>query len=181
MNEMEVEKNHQDSSQGEIRCYEKDEIIFSENEVPDGVYIVKDGVVEIFHTVTNDKDGKSAELQLGRIGVRGMFGEMGLIDHHPRCASARALGPTRCIFIDRKEFNNHLSSLPPWVSILIKSFVARLRESNRLLYQVLEDNKTKYVEESELLIHHGSEESNSNEKSHSNTVTQVLKVLGHEE
>lgn len=173
-------ENAQDGSQGEIRVYEKNETIFSENDLPDGVYIVKEGLVQIFHISENNE-----ELELGRIGIRGMFGEMGLIDHQRRSASARALGPTRCVFISRAEFHKHLATLPPWVAILIKSFVHRLRESNRILYQVLEENQTQVDKESDLVLHKGSEASDSIESASveetSGSVTQVLRHLGHEE
>jgi len=116
--------------------YAKGDIIFRESERPDGVYIVKEGLVEIFQTVQTA--GGLMDIELGRIGNRGMFGEMGLIDHHPRSASARALGPTTLLFIPRELFDQHLDQLPPWVTILIKTFVHRIREANERLVEVLE-------------------------------------------
>lgn len=118
------------------KTYAKGDLIFSEAERPDGVYIVRDGLVEIFHTIDTDKG--RMDVELGRVGARGMFGEMGLIDHHPRSASARALGPTTLLFIPRELFQQHLQQLPPWVTILIKTFVHRIREANERLVEVLE-------------------------------------------
>jgi len=116
--------------------YSKGDLIFSEAERPDGVYIVRDGLVEIFHTIQTDKG--LMDVELGRVGAKGMFGEMGLIDRHPRSASARALGPTTLLFIPRELFQQHLDQLPPWVTILIKTFVHRIREANERLVEVLE-------------------------------------------
>ncbi|MEM6884826.1 MAG: cyclic nucleotide-binding domain-containing protein [Verrucomicrobiota bacterium] len=117
--------------------FERDDIIFSQDTRPDGVYIVKDGLVEVFHTI--DQDGELKDVELGRVGPRGIFGEMGIIDHQPRSASARALGPTTVIFISKEDFNKHLSDLPPWIAVLIKTFVSRLRESNQRLFEALEN------------------------------------------
>lgn len=120
----------------EERNYQTGELICHENERPDGMYIVKDGRVEIFQTVQTDKG--PAEVSLGKVGVRGMFGEMGLIDHHTRSASARAVGPTTVIFVSRAAFQKHLDQLPPWVAILIKTFVHRLRAANHRLAETIE-------------------------------------------
>lgn len=122
-------------SQNELH-FNKGDQIFSEDSIPDGVYIVKDGLVEIYRTIETDEGPQDVELD--RVGARGMFGEMGLIDHQPRSASARALGPTTLLYIDKADFKKHLEQLPPWVAILIRSFVHRLRESNERLIQALE-------------------------------------------
>lgn len=117
--------------------FQRDEIIFSQDSRPDGVYIVKDGLVEVFHTI--EQDGELKDVELGRVGPRGIFGEMGIIDHQPRSASAKALGPTTVIFISKADFNKHLSDLPPWIAVLIKTFVSRLRETNERLFEALEN------------------------------------------
>ncbi|MDX6766488.1 MAG: Crp/Fnr family transcriptional regulator [Candidatus Methylacidiphilales bacterium] len=116
--------------------YARNDIIFHESERPDGVYIVKDGLVQIFQSVQTPEG--VVDVELGRIGARGMFGEMGLIDHRPRSASAKALGPTTLLFIPKEQFRKHLEQLPPWVTLLIKTFVHRLRETNDRLVEVLE-------------------------------------------
>jgi CRP-like cAMP-binding protein len=142
----------------EERNYNAGDIICHENERPDGLFIVKEGLVEIFHQLATDEG--VAEVSLGRIGARGMFGEMGIIDHQPRSASARALGPTRVVFISRLAFQKHLEDLPPWVSILIKTFVQRVRESNRRLVEVVEaaDQGRLKIGNHEIIISHGDED-----------------------
>lgn len=139
----------------EERSYQAGDLICSENERPDGLYIVKEGLVEVFHKITTDTG--YAEVELGRVGVRGMFGEMGIIDHQPRSASVRALGPTVVVFISRSAFQKHLAELPPWVSILIKTFVFRLREANRRLVNTIEAAElgTLKIENHEIIISQG--------------------------
>lgn len=141
----------------EERSYQAGDLICSENERPDGLYIVKEGLVEIFHKISTDEG--PAEVELGRVGVRGMFGEMGIIDHQPRSASVRALGPTVVVFISRSDFQKHLADLPPWVSILIKTFVFRLREANRRLVNTIEAAElgTLKFENHEIIISQGDD------------------------
>jgi CRP-like cAMP-binding protein len=117
------------------KTFAKGDLIFTEASRPDGVYIVRDGLVEIFQTVKTE-EGR-LELNLGRVGPRGIFGEMAAIDHQPRSASARALGPTTVLFIPKDAFQEHFDTLPPWVALLLKNMVRRLRETNRLLTEAL--------------------------------------------
>jgi CRP-like cAMP-binding protein len=141
----------------EERSYQAGDIICSENERPDGLYIVKEGLVEVFHKVSTQEG--MADVALGRIGTRGMFGEMGIIDHQPRSASVRALGPTTLLFISREAFQKHLGELQPWVSILIKTYVQRLRESNRRLVETVEAAELGQlkIKNHEIIISHGDE------------------------
>lgn len=140
------------------RTFAKDEMIFTQDTRPDGVYIVKEGLVQIFHTI--EQNGELKDVILGRVGVHGIFGEMGIIDHQPRSASAKALGPTTCVFISKADFQKHLQDLPPWIAILIKTFVARLRESNERLYDALENgpdgaDHLKIKPHDDMILHQG--------------------------
>lgn len=136
--------------------FNKGDEIFSEDSTPDGVYIVKDGLVEIYRSLDTPEGVRDVELD--RVGPRGMFGEMGLIDHQPRSASARALGPTTLLFISRKDFQKHLDQLPPWVTILIRSFVHRLRDANERLVRTLEEGPAAsglHLHPHEVILDHG--------------------------
>lgn len=141
----------------EERSFAKGDIIFTEATRPDGVYIVRDGLVEIFQTI------RGQEVALGRIGPRGIFGEMGLIDHQPRSASARALGPTTVLFIPTEAFEEHLEQLPPWVALLIKNMVRRLRDTNRLLREALEKGGLPTDSGHEIIISSGEDEHHAGE------------------
>ncbi|MEO0453139.1 MAG: cyclic nucleotide-binding domain-containing protein [Verrucomicrobiota bacterium] len=148
------------SDQKELH-YEKGDQIFSEDTNPEGVYIVKDGLVEIYRTLETTAGFK--DIELDRVGPRGMFGEMGLIDQQPRSASARALSPTTLLFISRSDFKKHLDQLPPWVSILIRSFVHRLRDANERLVKTLEsgpDAANLKLQAHEVVLDPGDSDSN---------------------
>ncbi len=141
----------------EERTYSVGDIICREHERPDGLFIVKEGLVEIFQTIQSEKG--PVEIVLGKVGARGIFGEMGIIDHQPRSASARALGPTRLVFISRAAFQQHLQQMPPWVAILIRTMVQRLRETTHRLADALEQASPGKAgsHAGDMVISHGSD------------------------
>ena len=142
----------------EERTYQRGDMICHEHERPDGLFIIKDGLVEIFQTI--EIDGKPAEIILGKIGTRAILGEMGIIDHQPRSASARALSPATLVFVSRSAFQQHLQQMPPWVAILIRTIVQRLRETNRRLAEALEhtSNAPAMTPAADIVLSHGDEE-----------------------
>jgi CRP-like cAMP-binding protein len=143
----------------ELRHFKTGDIILAENDRADGVYIVREGLVQIFHTIRNGETQR--EVELGRIGMRGIFGEMGLIDYKPRSASARALSPCILAFISREVFQKSLDQLPPSFQLILKTFVTRLRQTNEKLVAALEKNPlplTDYEHPHDVVISLGDED-----------------------
>jgi len=65
---------------------------------------------------------------LGVIGVGGMFGEMSLIDNHPRMASARAISDeAEVMVISREMLNRKLKTADPFHRALIDILTAHVR------------------------------------------------------
>lgn len=87
--------------------------VFREGQGGDSAYIVQDGQVEIFRTV----DGE--EVVLGTLGKGAIFGEMALLDDHPRMASARAIQPTTLIVVNRMTFDEKLRKTDPFIRGLL--------------------------------------------------------------
>lgn len=67
------------------RSYEEGELIIKEGDAADGMYFVENGTVKI--SVVDD-DGK--EVEINRTTKGGYFGELALVTHRPRAASAYA-------------------------------------------------------------------------------------------
>ena len=65
------------------------EVIFREGDNSDVAYMIVSGKVEIFREASEKSREQLAILEAGQ-----MFGEMGVLDHAPRSASARALTDT---------------------------------------------------------------------------------------
>ena len=94
--------------------------IFVEGDQGDCMYIVKEGVVDLVYK------GKS----LGTVEKGGIFGEMALIDFHPR--SATAVAKTDCVLVpvDEKHFSRLVQETPAFALQVMRVLVQRLRSMN---------------------------------------------------
>src|ERR1700722_17071854 len=72
--------------------------IFKEGDAGDGIFFVKEGLVQI-QAVMGHGDLKV----LSRIPAGELFGEMAVLDNQPRSASASAEAQTTVYFISRKD------------------------------------------------------------------------------
>jgi CRP-like cAMP-binding protein len=97
--------------------------IYRRHEHGDCAYIIKRGRVEM------NEQGRSVEvMQPGEI-----FGEMALIDHDPRTASAVAVGEVELIPIDRPLFQALIRDDPDFAVTIIHLLARRLRAAMNLL------------------------------------------------
>lgn len=97
------------------------ELIFKEGDAGDCAYLIEEGVIEISVTVNGQ------EQRLNQIGKSELFGEVALIDHQPRTASARALEKTVLITIQRNLVNELLEKTDPIVRHLLMVILDRYR------------------------------------------------------
>ncbi len=89
----------------DLKKYDRDQLIFAEGDVADGVYYIIEGRVK---AVTFSSDYK--EIELGELGEGEIFGEMALIDSKPRSASIITITPCKVAFINNKDFNKFMES-----------------------------------------------------------------------
>jgi EAL domain-containing protein (putative c-di-GMP-specific phosphodiesterase class I)/CRP-like cAMP-binding protein len=101
--------------------YEAGDVIFKEGDAGDCAYLIEDGLIEIVVTA----DGQ--EQRVGQIGKRELFGEVALIDHQPRTATARALEKAVLIVIRRALVNELLEKTDPVVRHLLLVILDRYR------------------------------------------------------
>jgi len=92
-------------------------ILYRENDVPDGLYVVISGAVAM----------RRGDHQIDRVGPNGSFGVWALFDDEPRLTTAETLEPSRLLFVQRDEFYEVLSDHVDIVSGLFKQLVGRLR------------------------------------------------------
>jgi len=99
--------------------------IFKEGDPGDGVYVVKEGVVEISTVLA------SGERQvLSRVAAGDVFGEMSLLDEHPRSACAAAQGEVTVYFVPREPAVALLKRSAELALTLTQEISERLREFN---------------------------------------------------
>jgi signal transduction histidine kinase len=99
--------------------------IFREGAPGDGVYFVKAGLVEI-------SAGKGERHVFSRLGPGEIFGEMAVIEHRPRSATAAAAEVTEVFFLPRGELLSFIEHSPGLAFALLQHISHRLREFNQL-------------------------------------------------
>jgi hypothetical protein len=108
-----------------IHTYQPGEFIVREGEMATGCFIIASGQVEVL------RGGASAQpTVLARLGAGDFFGEMAVIDDHPRSASVRALEATECVAIGRGEFLETLQRRPQIAVQMLPVLVRRLRRAD---------------------------------------------------
>lgn len=96
------------------------EIIFRKGEPATYLFIVQSGEVEI-----RINDGHSVVVQAGN-----MFGEMALISHEPRSATAVAKTNVKLIPVDERRFNFMVAETPNFALTVLRVIADRLRKEN---------------------------------------------------
>ncbi len=95
--------------------------VFTEGEPGDALYLVVEGAVKVH------RGGK----QLAQLGVRDVFGEMGVLDSLPRSASVTVVKEAVLLKIARDDFRDILQERPEIGMGVIKVLSRRIRESRR--------------------------------------------------
>jgi CRP/FNR family cyclic AMP-dependent transcriptional regulator len=95
------------------------EIIFEQGAAADCMYAVIEGEIEIV------RDGAVLEV----VGAGGVFGEMGLLDHAPRSATARAKLDSTLAAISDKRFTVLVSQNPPFALGMMRVLAERVRRN----------------------------------------------------
>jgi CRP/FNR family cyclic AMP-dependent transcriptional regulator len=102
----------------EAKPFEKGEVIFREGDSPGReMYVVAEGKVRL------SIHGQSVEV----VGPGGIFGEMALIDPHPRTATAVVEDEARLHVIDEKRFQFLVQQTPYFAIQVMKIMADRLR------------------------------------------------------
>ncbi len=127
-----TEALHAVQQTGQMKSFQQGDVIFSQGDPGDGLYVVLEGLVQM-SALVNDKERRV----LSRVGPGDFFGEMAMFDNEPRSATARAEQPSRVVFITREDFLKVLASNPALALCLMREFSLRMRDSNRAYIQEL--------------------------------------------
>lgn len=110
--------------------------IFWMNERGENLYIIQSGRVAISYT---DEQGREIELNTLRPGS--FFGELSLIDGGPHTATARTIGETVLLTLDRATFYHFLHKHSDLAYTLLEVLSLRLRNSTERMRQVVNVNE----------------------------------------
>jgi CRP-like cAMP-binding protein len=105
------------TSIAERRAVEPGEVLFSEGDEPDGLYVVADGELVV------ERGGR----ELARLGRGEIVGELSVLDGAPRSATARSRSGAELYFVGREAFLELCDASPALVQGLVRSMARRLR------------------------------------------------------
>ena len=101
---------------GKRRTYAADESIVREGSTGTALYIVLSGKARV------ERDGAT----IGALGSGDFFGELALIEEHPRSATVVATEPTECLLFPAWEFTALLNEHPEVAVPIMRALIARL-------------------------------------------------------
>ena len=110
------------------RRYQREEVIFHEDDPADRMHIIVDGRVKIFIA---SEDGRERDIALFQSGD--CFGEMALLDGSSRSATATAVAATETMVLFRQDFLDFLGENPELAADVNTMLVQRLRNVNQML------------------------------------------------
>lgn len=100
--------------------------VLQERDHTDNIYFVINGNLKVLVT---DEEGR--EVILSMLGQGEMFGEMGVLDDHPRSASVVATQPSDLVVISKAEFQHCLASNFDISLFIMRGLASRLRQADR--------------------------------------------------
>jgi CRP-like cAMP-binding protein len=123
-----------------VKILKPGEILFSEGDAYDGLYLIRAGKVEVFiHRERSD-------VILNQMGPGEIIGTLTLFSRKPRTASVRALTVTEVELRSTQSLDYVLQKdCPPWVSLILKDAVSRLQDLNERTFQ--KDRELKILRE----------------------------------
>ncbi len=129
----------------DTKTYGRGTIILRQGEPGDCMYVVQSGRVGIFQDYGQPQEKKIAELMSGEY-----FGEMSLLDHEPRSATAVVLdSDTMLTTVTEETFLSFFKENPAKVLMLAQQMCHRLRrttedyvEACKTVYESVEADKT---------------------------------------
>jgi CRP/FNR family cyclic AMP-dependent transcriptional regulator len=109
-----------------MRSVPRNSVIVHAGDQTDNVYIVLVGSLKV---LISDEQGREAILSMLNPGD--LFGEMGVIDDHPRSATVMAVEPCELVVISKADFKRFLAENFDLSLYIMRSLVRRLRNADR--------------------------------------------------
>lgn len=101
----------------------KGDVIFRQGEPGDEMFIILDGLVEIF------QEAGEHEIVQARFGRGNFFGEMALLSGRPRSATARALSGAVLLPVTREALLERVKVHPDVAFYIVRVLIVRLRKA----------------------------------------------------
>ena len=102
--------------------------IFTENQMSDGLYIIRKGQIEVFR---KNKEGE--KLPLAIVNSGSYLGELAVFAGRPHSSTAVALTEVEAIRLSKESIEAQLEQAPSWLVALTRGLVERLSTMNDVL------------------------------------------------
>ncbi|MDR2701474.1 MAG: Crp/Fnr family transcriptional regulator [Spirochaetaceae bacterium] len=123
------------------RTFQPGEMIFSEFEPGDNFYLIQSGRVELVKIIGD------IEKTLDILQPSEMFGEMAILEHSPRSATAIALDTVKVLEFNQQNFEILMMGNPKIALTLLKMFTKRIYDSKRrFMILTLEEPQAKIAD-----------------------------------
>ena len=112
---------------GQRITYEAGEVLFRQDDEPDAVYVILEGLVDIIR-----EDGPQ-RVRVAQLGEGTMVGETGVMCSRERTATVEAATPVCVLQIDKHTFNQVIGEVPQLSLAIARELANRVEEMNRRL------------------------------------------------
>ena len=109
-----------------LRTFPKDRVVIMAEEGGDSLFVIHDGQVKV--SIVSE-DGR--EVILSILGEGNFFGEMSLLDGHPRSANVTTTQETELLMVRRADFLRFIQKSPQTAIKLLSVLASRLRITDR--------------------------------------------------
>ncbi len=109
-----------------MRSVPRNTVVLHAGDQTDNVYLVLVGTLKV---LISDEQGREAILSMLNPGD--LFGEMGVIDDHPRSATVMTVDPCELVVITKADFKRCLAENFDISLYIMRSLVRRLRHADR--------------------------------------------------
>lgn len=147
LSEIGAGENSREETKGTNRVYEKDQMVFCENEPGNDLFIVQRGRIRITKLI--DK----VEVQLNVMKPGDIFGEMALLENKPRSASASAIEEAELLVINKQNFELMTQKQPQLMTRIITILSERIWNAYRkILNSNLPDTNSRILDMLMILV-----------------------------
>src|SRR5258705_7217284 len=108
------------------KSFPRGTMIIAAGDVTESLFVVISGRLKVMMT-----DDEGREVILAILGPNEFFGEMGLIDDHPRSASVVALEACELLSLSKRDFKRCLSENFEMTMTVMRGLAKRLREADQ--------------------------------------------------
>ncbi len=111
-----------------LRAIARHTVVLHAGDRTDNIYFVLSGALKV---QVSDEEGREVILSL--LGPGELFGEMGVLDDHPRSATVLAVEPSELVVIGQTDFKRCLAENPDVSLFIMRSLTKRLRVADRTI------------------------------------------------